>query len=133
WGECTFGPAPHLLPAARSLRFPAPYLVVDVDRAGADIRVIGTMGDTDASEEVEGSQDLLHKVRGGGWAHRRMQARVQDSWDRNASEVAAQVDRVVARETPVAILLDGDPYAVSALERELGEGSKGLVKHLTSG
>ena len=131
--ECTFGPAPHLLPVPRSLRWPAPYLIVEADRAGASIEVVDEWGAEADVEQVEGSHELLHKVPAGGWSHRRIQARVQDSWDRNAAEVAAEVDRVVAALAPAAILLAGDPYAVGALSRAWGAAAAELAVHLDSG
>lgn len=131
--ECAHGPAPHLLPVARALRFPAPYLVVAVDRSGADIEVVNELGAVAGSEQVQGSHDVLHKVPAGGWSHRRMQARVQDSWDRNAAEVGAELDRVVAEVAPVAVLLDGDPYAMGALSRSVNRAVADLLIRLSSG
>jgi hypothetical protein len=115
------------------VRLSAPYLVLDVDRAGADIEVVDELGATAEAEQVQGSHELLHKVPSGGWSHRRMQARVQDSWDRNAAEVAAEVDRIVAEIAPAVVLVDGDPYAVGALTRALGGAAGGLVVRLESG
>jgi hypothetical protein len=131
--ECTFGPAPHLMPVSRALRLPTPALVVEVDRAGATIEVLDQLDSAAEIEQVEGSHELLHKVPAGGWSHRRMQARVQDSWDRNAAEVAAAVDRIVADLVPVVVLVAGDPYAVGALTRALGGAAAELVVHLDSG
>src|SRR5699024_10020790 len=98
--EMTYGPAPLLAPIVRAARTPSPYVLIDIDRAGADIDVVDALGREVAGRQVEGSQDVLHKVPGGGWSHRRIQSRAQDSWDRNAAEVAAEVDRIVAEVSP---------------------------------
>lgn len=131
--EAAFGAAPHLLPLIRAARRPAPYLVVDVDRAGADIEAFGADARAMRSEEVVGSHDVLHKAPVGGWAHRRIEARVEDSWDRNAAEVATEINRVTVEIAPAMILVDGDPYAVSAVIDGLSGAAAGLVTRLSSG
>lgn len=131
--EATFGPAPHLLPIVRQARWPAPYVVADVDRAGADIEIVADHGQVVAAEEVVGTHDVLHKVPAGGWSHRRIQARAQDSWDRNAAEVANEINRIVADLGPAMLLVDGDPDAVSAMVGSLGGAAAALVTRLESG
>ncbi len=131
--EWAYGPAPHLTPLVRAARWPSPFVLVDVDRAGADIEVVGPDGWTSETAEVEGTHDVLHKVPAGGWSHRRLQARAQDSWDRNAAEVAVEVNRVVAEVAPAAVLVDGDPYAVSAMVRGLDGATAELVTEISSG
>src|SRR5665647_3043140 len=85
---------PALMPAAQAEEDAVRYLLVEVDRSGADLTWSGT--DTPAPEpdadHVEGGHDVLHKVRAGGWSHRRMQSRAEDSWERNAEAVAAELD-----------------------------------------
>ena len=72
-----------------------------------------TSSDSHDDVEVTGEHDVLHKVPGGGLSHRRIQARVEDSWARNAAEVAKELDALVARHRPAAVLLDGDKIAVA--------------------
>jgi hypothetical protein len=110
--EAFVGPAPHLLPAFRAMADRLPYLLVEVDRAGADISVVNQLGDQD-QVEVAGDHDVLHKVGGGAMSHRGIQARVEDSWARNAAEVARELDTLVGRHRPVAVLLGGDVKAVT--------------------
>lgn len=137
--ECTFGPAVHLLPAIRASRRPTPYVVIDVDRAGADIQVVtappvpGIDSDSGGTEIVEGSQDVLHKVRKGGRSHRRMQARAEDSWDRNAAEIAAELGRITRDVAPVMVLISGDPYEVGAVTRALDGATAAITERIESG
>ncbi|ABS01526.1 Vms1/Ankzf1 family peptidyl-tRNA hydrolase [Kineococcus radiotolerans] len=114
--EASAGPVPHLMPLVRSLADDVRYVLVELDRAGADL----TVARSDAVESpqklsVEGGHDLLHKVPGGGWAALRYQHAVQDSWDHNAAAVAAELDALVRREKPEVVLLTGDVKAAAAL------------------
>jgi hypothetical protein len=44
---------------------------------------------------------------------------VEDSWERNAEEVAAEVDRLFRRFAPEVVLVTGDEHALSALTAAL--------------
>ena len=116
--EALFGPVPQLMPVVRALSGAMPYAVVRVDRAGADIEVVGFTG-SEEQEEVEGGHDVLHKVGGGGWSQRRYQSRVEDSWEHNAATVAKELESVVRRHRPGVVLVGGDEHAVEALTRHL--------------
>lgn len=117
----TLGPVPQLMPAVRGFATCAPHLLVQVNRAGADIDVFGVLGEQAAHEKVQGDHDVMHKVPGGGWSHRRYQQRVEDSWERNAEEVAAEVDRLYRRYAPEIVLVTGDEHALSALTAALAK------------
>lgn len=115
--EAQSGPVPHLMPLVRSLADDVRYVLVELDRAGADI----TVARSDALEPpqkhtVEGGHDLLHKIPGGGWAALRYQRAVQDSWDHNAAAVADELADLVRAERPEVVLLTGDVKAAAALK-----------------
>lgn len=129
----TLGPVPQLMPAIRAFATRAPHLLVQVNRQGADIDVVGILGEQAAHEAVEGDHDVVHKVAGGGWAQRRYQQRVEDSWDRNADEVADQVDRLVRRYAPEVVLVAGDEHAISALTASLRRPVLDKLVRLDSG
>lgn len=96
-----------------------PELVAAVeerDHTGAEITVVNA-GGRDTVHEVEGGHDELHKVRGGGLSHRRLQSRVEDSWERNAAAVAEDLDRVVAAHHPAMVVLGGDPSPAACCGR----------------
>ena len=118
--EVGSGPAPHLLPVFRALRDKFPYLLAEVDRSGAEVTVVNSLGLTQDHHEVAGSHDELHKVGGGQMSSRRIQARAEDSWARNAAEVAHELDRLIAEHHPAMVLLDGDAVTVTDL---IGAGS----------
>lgn len=132
--EASSGPVPHLMPLVRSLDDDVRYVLVELDRAGADI----TVARSDAVEpsqkrSVEGGHDLLHKVPGGGWAALRYQHAVQDSWDHNAAAVAAELADVVRRERPEVVLLTGDVKAAASLRAKASAAVLDLLVEVQGG
>ncbi|WP_432545614.1 baeRF2 domain-containing protein [Kineococcus sp. SYSU DK004] len=114
--EATTGRVAHLMPLVRSLADDVRYVLVELDRAGADITV--SRSDSPRGGEkrtVEGGHDVLHKIPGGGWSALRYQRRVEDSWDANAGAVADALADLVRTEHPEVVLLTGDVKAAAAL------------------
>jgi len=131
--EIRYGPAPHLLPAFRALQGTIPYLLAEVDRTGADVTVVDLLG-TDADHvHVQGTHDVVHKVPGGQTSQRRMQGRAEDSWARNAAEVAKELDALVAHHRPAAVLLAGDITAVGDVLDAASGQVRELAVRLSSG
>lgn len=126
---------PSLLPAVRAADEAVRYLLVEVDRQGADLSWSPTEShapETDAGQ-VEGGHDVLHKVRSGGWSHRRMQSRVEDSWERNAEAVAAELERVVVENRPELVVLTGDVRATALLREEVGHATAEVLVEVPGG
>lgn len=121
---------PLLMPAAQAIDEAVRYLLVEVDRTGADLTWSGV---NLPDEEVAGGHDVLHKVRAGGWSHRRMQTRVEDSWERNAGAVAAELDRLVGQAHPEVVLLTGDVRAVAMLRDEVGKAVSEVLIEVPGG
>lgn len=113
------GPVAHLLRLGRALADKVDYVLVLVDHVGADITVSDTLGLDEREIVSEGDHDVLHKVPGGGWSHRRFQSRAEDSWDRNADTVARDLDALVREVDPDIVLLAGDPRGVSRLRESV--------------
>jgi hypothetical protein len=115
------GAVAHLLRLGRALAEAVSYVLVRVDHVGADITVGDTLG-LDLRELVsEGDHDVLHKVPGGGWSHRRFQSRAEDSWDRNADAVARDLGALVREVDPDVVLLAGDQRGIARI-RESAPG-----------
>lgn len=132
--EARFGAVPDLLPIFRSLASSAPYAVVRLDRLGADVEVVGLLGDTAEQESVQGTEDIVHKFGGGGWAHRRFQQRIEDSWQRNAAQVAHELENLLRQHHPRLVLVLGDPQAIHALHTSAShELAERLVRLDTGG
>ena len=134
--SATYGPVPALLPAARAADEAVSFLLVEVDRQGADLYWSDGSGrlDTGEHEVVEGDHDELRKVKtGGGWHHDHSQNRAEDSWERNAETVAADIDKQVVRRSPELIILTGDIREVPLLHEKLGHQAKELVVEVPGG
>lgn len=113
---------PHVLPLAGSLGPTVPHVVVLVDKVGADVH--GYAGETGgqgevAAEEVRGEEHPVHKVRGGGWSHLRIQHSVEETAKRNAAQVAQTVDRLVNKLNARLLILGGEVQARAAVCEEL--------------
>lgn len=113
------------------------YLLAEVDRTGADLTLQRRSAfEYDAGGElssVEGDQDVINKVRRAGMASRRLQARAEDSWERNAETVAVELDRIVAERRPELLILTGDVRAVSLVKERLGAEAGEILAVLDGG
>jgi hypothetical protein len=134
--HAVFGPAPALLPAVRAADETVTYLLVEVDRNGADLTwaaggTVRTEGGPE-TETVDGGHDDVHKTREGG-LDRRSQTRAEDSWERNAEAVAAVLDKRVAERGPDVVLVTGDVRAVALVCEEVGQHTRELVVEVPGG
>ncbi|MFS0703214.1 Vms1/Ankzf1 family peptidyl-tRNA hydrolase [Cellulomonas sp. 179-A 9B4 NHS] len=128
------GSVPLLLAAARAADESTRFLLVEVNRQGADYTWTDGSGLlADVTETVEGDHDEMHKVGGGGWAHRRWQQRVQDSWERNVDTVAADLDRQVTERKPELVILTGDVRAVALLKDAVGQEVREVLVEVPGG
>lgn len=113
------------------------YLLAEIDRTGADLTLQPQTAFEYESggelESVEGGHDVINKVRRAGMASRRLQARAEDSWERNSEAVAAELDRIVSERRPELVLLTGDVRAVSLVRENLGGEAGALVSVLDGG
>ncbi|WP_456786567.1 baeRF2 domain-containing protein [Cellulomonas sp. P5_C5] len=131
-----FGPAPALLPAVRAADETVTYLLVAVDRNGADLTwaaggTVRTEGGPE-TEAVDGGHDDVHKTREGG-LDRRSQTRAEDSWGRNAEAVAAVLDKRVAERSPDLVLITGDVRAVALVREAVGQPTRELLVDVPGG
>jgi hypothetical protein len=126
---------PVLLPAARAADQSTRFLLVEIDRQGADLTWSDGTGPRPAAKEVvEGGHDVLHKVReGGGWGERRVQTRAEDSWERNAGVVAADLEKQVAERCPEIVLVTGDVRAVGLLRDAVGAKVREVLVEVPGG
>ncbi|MEU4741827.1 Vms1/Ankzf1 family peptidyl-tRNA hydrolase [Actinosynnema sp. NPDC023658] len=108
---------PHLLPLASSLQSDVPHVVVLADKVGADLH--GYDGQGEVSAEVRGEEHPVHKVRGGGWSHLRMQHSAEENAKRNAARIAEEVDKLVTRLKARLLILGGEVQARAGVKEEL--------------
>ena len=108
---------------------------VVVDRQGADLTwsVAGGHLPYAEPESVEGGHDVINKVRTGGLSHKRIESRAEDSWERNAEAVAAELERQAAEYRPELVLLTGDVRAVPLVRGALGHAIADRVVEVPGG
>jgi hypothetical protein len=123
----SWGPLPDLLPVLVEQPEPMTAVVVRVDETGGEVLVAGPDAGPASVEDVQGGEYLVHKVRGGGWSHLAMQERVEESWRRNAVEVAERVDRHVSATGASVLVVAGDPRSRSRLVDALAERSASIA------
>lgn len=126
--EARWAPLPRLLPIVGWRQSQPPYVVVLVDRTGADLFGFAR-GLPDAIRgEVEGEHDVIRKVSPGGWSQRRYQERAEDSWRENAEQVAARVTLLADSIGAELVIVAGDVRAVDLLRDALPERLASLVQ-----
>jgi hypothetical protein len=120
-------PVPHLLPVIRARQAEPPYVVVLIDRTGADL-VGFRSGGPELAEKVRGETSVIHKVHSGGWSMRRYQQRAENTWEENAENVAAAVEALARRLEARLIAVAGDVRAVALLRADLPGDLDTLVR-----
>ncbi|GAA2114276.1 Vms1/Ankzf1 family peptidyl-tRNA hydrolase [Kocuria atrinae] len=141
-----WGDEPVLVPLLQVIPTGVRQLLVEVDRSGADLHLRApenptiTKNDNGLGEDasVDGGHDELHKasVGGGsqhGWRSSNQEARVEDSWERNAEAVASKVDSIVRDRQLDMLLLTGDVRAESLLKDELSKEALAILKEVPGG
>jgi hypothetical protein len=88
------------------------HIVVETDRAGADI-VAFDGGSVVGTEQVEGETLHIHRGHPGGWSQHRFQQRAENTWETNAGSVARSALDLAARIEAVAVMVAGEVRARS--------------------
>jgi hypothetical protein len=116
--RATLAEVPDVMPMlAQHPDIPA-YVLVLTDRTGADIEVHTAAG-ISARDAVKGADYPVTKVESGYLNHPRYQRRAENTWDANAREVAAQVERTAAENHAAMIAVCGDVRARTLLMEHL--------------
>lgn len=68
---------------------------------------------------MTGADHPLTKVGAGGWSHRRIQQRAEETWRQNMGELADELVAVSDRVDPVLVALGGDERATTILTEAL--------------
>lgn len=131
--RASVGALPDLAPLAVAMGRTAPYVLVHIDRTGADIDVVGPLGEAVESEEVEGGTHHGRKVHAGGWSYKRYEQRAENLWESNASQVADEIDGILARTGIDILAVTGDVRATELFGRALGQRGQQALVVLESG
>lgn len=123
------GPIPDLLPLAEVQNTDVEYLLVQAERADAEIaRYRASAHAAMASEEVHGDTENLTKVPLGGYSQGKYQHRTEEVWRRNGADVAAEVNRIVEEGGVQLVILAGDERARLMVQEALSERAAGLAQ-----
>ncbi len=128
--SATWGPAPDLMPLLLDAPEPVTAVVVRVDKTGGEILLAGPGhdgADPEQVEEVRGDSYPLHKARGGGMKHLKMQHTVENTWRSNVAALAERVDAEVRRRGARLLVLAGDGQSRTLLRGVLAERSVGIA------
>jgi len=108
------------------------HLVVEADRAGADIHAFegGRILETD---QIEGDTEHIHRGAPGGWSQRRFQQRAVNTWERNADDVAAQIVEMVGQHQPEMVFIAGDVRAQKMVLESLPERERHMTSLIEAG
>jgi hypothetical protein len=128
YDEARWGALPHLVPIVGWRQSSPPYVVVLIDRTGADLFGFARELPDAIHREVEGEHDEIRKVAPGGWSQRRYQERAEDSWRENAEQVAERVAALVDSIGAELVIVAGDVRATELLRRSLPERLQPLVR-----
>ena len=127
--SAAWGPAPDLLPMLLDAPEQVTAVVVRVDKTGGEILLADPDGGADPKpvEEVRGETYPLHKARGGGMKHLKMQHTVENTWRANVTALAERVDAEVRRTGARVLVLAGDGQSRKLLHDALPERSAGIA------
>ena len=116
----TTGPLPDLAGWMSLADAGTTYLLVLVDRAGADLQLFAGHERRPLREvSVEGTTENITKVPEGGWAQQEYQSRTEQQWRDNARDVAEAVRSLCREAAPRVVLLAGDVRARTLLAEDL--------------
>lgn len=113
----SWAPVPELLQAALAADESVELLKVAVDRQGADFLRAGPSGKVEST--FQAPHDEIEKSGSSDVKRARIESRAEDSWERNADAIAAEIERKVAETGPELVLLTGDVRVVALVRSAL--------------
>jgi hypothetical protein len=120
---------PSLSPVVEHRQADVPFVVVMADRLGADVYWSTAQGD--GSDSVAADPDHpITKVRSGGWSHRRMQQRAENSWEQTAGDVVASVVAIAEQITPRVVAVGGDVRMLQLIHDRLPDRVRDAVREI---
>jgi len=131
--DAVWAAGPNTFAFARTADSRVRYLLVAADRTGAELEFVDTASSGSTTESIEGEHNEITKNRMGGLSHRRIQARAEDSWERNSEQIAEEIDSAARQFEPELVVLTGDVRMVTLIG-EMASGSiAGLLHPLPGG
>jgi hypothetical protein len=119
---------PAVIPLLRHRPRELSYLVVEVNREEAEIRLYRlSQLDPVVERDIQGDDEYTQKVKVGGWSQKRYQRDAEQIWKRNEGQVAEAVDEIVREHGVELVLVAGDVRACQLLTDQLAPASKELA------
>jgi len=120
------GPLPMLATVIEGRQRLIAHVVVETDRAGADVTAFDR-GTVLTTETVDGSTEHIHRGHFSGLSQRRYQQRAENTWERNAHEVADAVSAIARQVDARLVAVAGDvraqTFVLEALPADLADKS----------
>jgi Bacterial archaeo-eukaryotic release factor family 2 len=117
--QAVWAPLPHAMPLVAQRGEDVPYVRVLSDRTGADVTGL-SVGGTPRRRTVRGSASYpLRKVNVGGWSQRRYQQAAEETWKRNAGDVAGAVTELAKAVGAEVIVVGGDVRSAQLVAERL--------------
>lgn len=126
------GDAPVLSLLIEARQRTLPHLVIETDRTGADITAFDG-GRLLAVEQVAGDTEHIHRGHPGGWSQRRFQQRAENTWERNADDVADAATELADQVGAVRIFVAGEVRAQTLVVEAVSAKSQIPVVALAAG
>ncbi len=123
---------PVLAPCLEWHQRAVPYVVVLADRTGADLVAVRRSGRA-ITAEVGDDDGVIERNAPGGWSQKRYQRRAESTWDENARDVAAEVERLAQRVDARLVVVAGDVRAKQLLREHLAGPVAELVREVEGG
>ncbi|MEV5428038.1 Vms1/Ankzf1 family peptidyl-tRNA hydrolase [Streptomyces sp. NPDC052701] len=116
----SWAPLPRLTPLLELSGQDPVCLVAYIDRTGADFQLRGAAGPQDAGH-VEGERHPVHRTGSAQWNERHFQLKVENTWERNAGEIAEALASAYEESGADLVVLVGDPRERPAVHERLPE------------
>lgn len=122
-----FEQVPQLMPYLRMRQTRIPHALAMVDRIGADITIVDSLGHA-GHITVEGDDAPHHKSHAAGEGdEKHHHQRVEEQWKSNADRIAEELTRQVREHAAEVIVLGGDVEQRKLVEDRLRKGVRELV------
>jgi len=124
---------PHVLPLLEWRQGRPAYVLVLLDRTGAELVVQPAGAAPAARTEVQGPDDEIERNAPGGWSQPRYQNRAEDSWQHNAGRAAEAVSDALSSVQADLLIVSGDVRAEQYFRDQLPSWihSKVTIKTIT--
>ncbi|MUL40437.1 hypothetical protein FZ103_04455 [Streptomonospora sp. PA3] len=110
-----------------------PYVVVAVDREGADVYAYPAYGNLSEERHTSGATLHINKVPSGGWRQKHHQRHTEEVWFANAAEVAQDVEEAVKNVQAAAVFVGGDERALGKVRQHLSHRTGEMLIEISGG